>query len=262
MRKRLTALAALPLLLTAVPAGASPATCASFVSHRGYLGTGATENGMPAIRAARTAGAPWVEVDLARTSDDYVVLMHDRTIDRTTNGTGYVYRRTRSYLRNRVRLNDGSRVPTLDDVLGYASRTGLNVQLELKTTGTRARVYRRINNALTNHGMRHRVLLASFDPTHLRLAATYAPGVRRALISDTQVPPEQVRSVAGVRVARVNVWLVHVTPEYVATMHAAGYQVAARLVDEPDEFRAADASGVDSITTNNVPEYVAYCARG
>jgi glycerophosphoryl diester phosphodiesterase len=252
--------AALPLVLLvllAAPAAARPAPCATYAAHRGYATASATENGMRAIRAARAAGAPVVELDLARTSDSYVVLMHDKTIDRTTNGTGHVWSRTRSYLRNRVLLNDRSRIPTLGGVLHYAARSGVRLQLELKSTGGSSKVYRRIKSAIQSHGMAGRVTLTSFAPTRLKLAATYVRGVPRALISRARVTPAQVR---GAYATRANVRVDNVTTHYVTRMHAAGIKVASWVVDDPAAFQPTTDTGVDSITTDNVPAYRHYCA--
>jgi glycerophosphoryl diester phosphodiesterase len=257
MRKRLTVIGAVvPLALLATPAVGSPAPCATFAAHRGYVTAGATENGMRAIRAARAAGAPGVELDLARTSDSYIVLMHDLTIDRTTTGTGQVWDHSRSDLRDRVRLNDGSRIPTLAGVLHYASRSGVRLDLELKSTGDSATVYRRIAAAIQSHAMAGRVTFTSFSAARLRLAAKYVRGIPRALISRTRVSPAQVRAAAA---TRAEVRFSGVTSHYVARMHAAGISVGTWVVDDPTAFGPTTATGVDFFTTDNVPAYRAYC---
>ena len=259
MRKRLTIIGSVvPLALLAAPAVGRPAPCATFAAHRGYVTAGATENGMRAIRAARAAGAPEVDLDLARTADSYVVLMHDQTIDRTTTGTGQVWDHSRSYLEDRVRLNDGGRIPTLAAVLHYASGSGVRLQLELKSTGGSAMVYRRIAAAIQSHGMASRVTLTSFSPARLRHAAAYIRGIPRALLSRTRVSPAQVRAADA---ARAEVRVASVTRHYVAALHAAGIKVGTWVVNNPTAFGPTTRKGVNFVTTDNVPAYRAYCGR-
>ena len=79
--------------LFAVPAVASaeesalPSTCGTFVAHRGEHSRW-TENTLRAMTSAARVGADYVEVDVRETSDSGLVLMHDRTIDRTTTSSG------------------------------------------------------------------------------------------------------------------------------------------------------------------------------
>ena len=69
------------------------------VSHRGAAGI-APENTLSAVKAGVSAGAPFIEIDIRLTSDGVPVLMHDGTLDRTTDGAGYVRERDWEYVRN------------------------------------------------------------------------------------------------------------------------------------------------------------------
>ncbi|WP_238323963.1 glycerophosphodiester phosphodiesterase family protein [Salinispora pacifica] len=95
------------------------------VAHRGHW-RAAPENSLKAIRSAVRAGAHVVEIDVRRTADGHLVLMHDSTVDRTTNGTGAVSELTLAEVR-RLRLRVGlggdqapltdQRVPTLAEAM-------------------------------------------------------------------------------------------------------------------------------------------------
>jgi len=66
-------------------------------AHRGNTGvpqTTATENGLSAFHRAVAAGADYLETDVSATSNDYPMLMHDATVDRTTDGTGTLRSKT------------------------------------------------------------------------------------------------------------------------------------------------------------------------
>ena len=83
----------------------------------------APENSLPAIKNCITLGVDIVEIDLRRTRDGHLVLMHDETVDRTTNGHGKVSALTLAQLRQlRLRASDGritgQRVPTLEQAMG------------------------------------------------------------------------------------------------------------------------------------------------
>lgn len=95
------------------------------------------ENTLPAFQAAIDAGADYFELDVRTTSDGKFVIMHDSTLDRTTNGTGEVYQHTF----NEIRSLDagakfspafaGTKVPTLDEALDLA-RGKINVYVDTK----------------------------------------------------------------------------------------------------------------------------------
>lgn len=101
-------------------------------AHRGGAGVGLPENCLATFAA--TVGATWamLEIDLRRTKDGTVVLMHDATLDRTSNGTGPVAARTLAELRS-LRLKDGKGqltdhgIPTLDEAITWARGKALLV---------------------------------------------------------------------------------------------------------------------------------------
>src|SRR5258707_15216110 len=115
------------VLAQAAPAPASEASSKRImvIAHRGeHLHH--PENTMAAFQAAIDAGADYFELDVRTTSDGKFVIMHDNTLDRTTNGTGEVYKHTF----DEIRALDagakfspafaGTKVPTLDEALELA----------------------------------------------------------------------------------------------------------------------------------------------
>eukprot|EP01137_Pigoraptor_chileana_P024020 Opistho-2@91305 len=107
------------------------------IGHRGNP-SGAPENTMPGFIQAHKFGARGVETDLRLTKDGVIVLMHDETVDRTTNGTGYVSELTYEYISS---LDAGSwyhpsfantRVPTFLELLLYARDANLTIIMDLK----------------------------------------------------------------------------------------------------------------------------------
>ena len=120
------------LLFLGVNAGAATYSCA----HRGD-NKNAPENTVPAISLAIEKGAQQIEIDVQRTSDGHLVIMHDATIDRTTNGSGKISEMTL----DQVHALDagswfskdyaGTTVPTLEEILAPIPHTILcNVHLK------------------------------------------------------------------------------------------------------------------------------------
>lgn len=109
-------------------------------AHRGGPAAGIPENSLAAIRHAAATGAAFAEIDLARSADGAIVLMHDETLDRTTTGEGPVSGLYLNELRE-LRLRDAGgavteeTVPTLDEAFAVALDAGIFLQLDLKSVG-------------------------------------------------------------------------------------------------------------------------------
>lgn len=106
-------------------------------AHRGASGY-ATENTLSAFELAVTQGADGVELDVQLTKDNKMVVFHDETLDRVTNGTGFLKDYTLEELKkmnckNRFSSDENLKIPTLDEVYELLSPTGLTVNVELKT---------------------------------------------------------------------------------------------------------------------------------
>lgn len=101
-------------------------------SHRGWIG--AAENTIPGIRKGLNAGADAVEIDVRKTKDGQLIILHDATLNRTTNGAGPVKDKTYARI-SRFRANNGARIPLLQDALRAVANFGTGdrkVQFDLK----------------------------------------------------------------------------------------------------------------------------------
>lgn len=107
-------------------------------AHRaGGFAPGIPENSLAGFREAARLGAAFVEVDLMETSDGEIILMHDRTLDRTTTGEGEVADHTLAELRTLHLLDSAGRrtherIPTLEDTFAAARELGIYIELDLK----------------------------------------------------------------------------------------------------------------------------------
>jgi glycerophosphoryl diester phosphodiesterase len=153
------------------------------VAHRGYSWV-APENTLPALAGALRAGATHVEFDVRTTADDVPVVIHDRTVDRTTDGSGYVWDLSFASLRA---LDAGSwfspafagvRVPSLAEVLALPLGDA-SLLLEIKPPASPVEV-KRIVAMLGD--LAPRTIIQSFDPAVLALVRDAAPDIRRGLL--------------------------------------------------------------------------------
>jgi len=168
----------------------------------GYRGTGVTteenpfpENSISSFEAAMEEGADGIELDVEITQDGQLIIMHDDTVDRTTNCTGCVSEMTFDEIRA-CRLLDGvgevtdERPPTLLEAYAAVSGTALiNVELKVfgpscltDTTGPEDLVPLALEE-VTRIGGESRTIFSSFDETAAELVKTQQPGYYSALLS-------------------------------------------------------------------------------
>jgi glycerophosphoryl diester phosphodiesterase len=146
------------------------------IAHRGFAGT-YPENTVTAVRRAAEDGADVVEVDLRRCGSGEVVVIHDETVDRVTDGSGAVADHSAGELGELDVLDTGEGVPTLDEVFS-AVPGSVTLNLELKEIGLAA-------DALSTAAAHDSdVLVSSFHPGPLREAAAVGTAPLAVLFAD------------------------------------------------------------------------------
>ena len=230
---------------------------AAFIaSHRGG-GAMAPENTLPAISAALAAGFDYVEVDVALTADRQPVLMHDATVDRTTNGHGRVSTLTLA----EVKALDagswfdpayaGTPVPTFAEFLDVLAASGHRALIEMKGQWDAAAVEAAVAE-LTTRNLERRVAVSSFDARTLAMAGAASTVLPRLFIL-RQLPDDVVRAateatVRGLIIARRALLE---RPELVDELHAAGIRVVVYTLNSDTQWDAVTALGVDGIVTDD-----------
>jgi glycerophosphoryl diester phosphodiesterase len=229
---------------------------AFIASHRGG-GATAPENTLPAVAAALAAGFDYVEVDVALTLDGHAVLMHDATVDRTTDGHGRLSALTLEQVRS---LDAGSwfhekyagtRVPTLVEFLDVLDESGHRAIVELKGVWDAAAVAAVVAE-VTARRLERRIALASFDARTLAMAASASTVVPRLFIL-RHLPDDVVRAAteATVRGIVVDRRALLERPEVVGELHAAGIRVVVYTLNSDTQWDAVTALGVDGIVTDD-----------
>src|SRR5437868_4519466 len=132
------------------------------VGHRGAMGH-CPENTFASFERGLQLGADWIEMDVHLSRDGALIVIHDETLDRTTNGRGYVKDHTLAELK-RLDAGNGERIPTLHEVLDWAKNRKAILDIEIKN----APVYydgieSKVVDALDSSGMTERSVVISFD---------------------------------------------------------------------------------------------------
>jgi glycerophosphoryl diester phosphodiesterase len=220
------------------------------IAHRGASGT-FPENTLAAFRAAIAAGAQMCELDVQLTRDRAVVVMHDDTVDRTTDGHGAVaefnlgeLKRLDAGVRFDAGACRGERVPTLDEVFeAVAGRCALNI--ELKTGGFEREVAAIVRkwNAVGES------IISSFEWEALETMRTVDPAIRLGVLAEKD-PDATLDAAARMRAFSVNPRFDIATREFCAKAHARGLKVLTWTVDLPEAMRYLIDAGVDGIITN------------
>ncbi len=231
-----------------------PGQAGFIAAHRG--GAAAPENTLPAVRLALDGPAAFVETDVQLTSDGVPVLMHDWTLDRTTDGTGPVWAHTYGQV---SRLDAGSwfdpefaevRVPTLAQFLALLAPSGKEALVELKGSWNREQLIG-IADQIYGYGLEGRVILVSFSLTTLQYLREVANDVPRAIITREVVGDPAVLAAACGAVAIVTSrGFIEDDPGAVDRMHAAGLGVLAYTLNGEEGWATALALGVDGFITD------------
>lgn len=212
------------------------------IAHRGASGR-LPENTVAAFLGAIDEGAAMCELDVQITRDGAVVVIHDDTVDRTTNGHGKVAEMTLAEIK-RLDAGSGERIPTLDEVLAAtAGRCALNIELKEAGCETEVLAAMRKWNALGGS------MVSSFDWSALEMLRKLDPAVRIGVLAEKDSPAMLERAVRLNAVA-VNPRYDLVTPDLCAVAHARGLMVLAWTVDVPEMMRMLVGYGVDGIMTN------------
>ena len=241
-------------------------------AHQGGAREGPSST-LVAMRRALDAGAHALELDVHCTADGAVVVCHDETVDRTTDGTGRIADLTLADLRKLDNAywwrpgevvdhetgpwplrGEGHGIPTLEEVLDAFPGTFLNLDIK-ETTGYE----RRVAEVLQAFGRTHDVIVASFHdeatdrfrevvPDVCTSAGTAATAAFFFAVREGRTAPPMPH--VALQVPPSHEGTVIVDEAFVDAAHAAGVAVHVWTIDEPDEMRRLMALDVDGIMTD------------
>jgi glycerophosphoryl diester phosphodiesterase len=202
---------------------------------------------LAAIRKGVALGADFVEMDVRRSRDGRLVVIHDASVDRTTDGTGLVAEMTRAELQ-RLDAGDGERVPSVEEALAAAS--GVGVMLEIKEAGIGTDLVR----AVRASGFAGAVMYASFLHAEILEIRRMDPLARTMALMEC-VPVSGAQFALDANAAMVGLAHDSATAEFVEALHDAGLEVMLYTVNEPGMIERGIELGADGIISD-YPELV------
>lgn len=216
--------------------------------HRGHS-IGAPENTLAAITATREHGGTSVEIDIMRTADGEIVLMHDDFLDRTTNGSGLVSKASLEEIR---RLDAGSwfdgrfageKVPTLIETIAHAREIGIGLVVEIKEFQHLGRLAPKLAEIIEETNAGDQAIFISFDHAFLKLLKERLPGIRTEGIVHAR-HADLVGVARAANLDSVSVEHMMFQPEDGEALHRAGIAVRFHL-QRPEKYARYAAVGID-----------------
>jgi glycerophosphoryl diester phosphodiesterase len=231
------------------------------VGHRGGRGEGwPAENTMPAFERAVSQGAKAVELDVRTCAGGEVVVFHDATLERMTQGRDL--RRVEDLSADALRsilLTAGAHVPLLSEVLGWARQCDVAVNVELKhDVPNRLALAEETARVVKEAGAD--VLFSSFDPLLLAMVSALALAIPRALLVHADQPMWADALQAAARPPLVGALHLEHTQTGADALRRyllRGLRLGVWTVNEPREAAALVESGVASIITDRPGDVLA-----
>ncbi|MFJ6631159.1 glycerophosphodiester phosphodiesterase [Streptomyces sp. NPDC091376] len=254
------------------------------VAHRG-ASEDAPEHTLAAYVKAIEDGADALECDVRLTADGHLVCVHDRRVNRTSNGRGAV---SALELAELAALDFGSwkdseespdwkdheftSVLTLERLLELTADAGRRIELAIETkhpTRWAGQVEERLLQLLKRFGLdapaapaESPVRIMSFSARSLHRIEAAAPVIPTVyLMQFLPLRSREARLPAGARIAGPGIRLVRNHPSYVERLHAAGHQVHVWTVNEPEDVDLCVGLGVEAIITNRPKQVLAQLGR-
>jgi glycerophosphoryl diester phosphodiesterase len=212
------------------------------VGHRGAAKV-LPENTVKGFRYAIELGVDMVECDVHLTRDNHLIVMHDETVDRTTNGTGPIREMDFAAIRA-LDAGDGEQVPTLDEVLATVQGK-VTLLCELKGEGVEEAAV----DAVRRRGMEKEVFFTSFHLERLARVRTLGEEYQMGAILPNP-SQEDIDAAVTLRCAGVGVHYKNLCLRIVEQVKAAGLDLRAWNPDTLPEMQAMIALGADGIGTN------------
>ncbi|SHI38754.1 glycerophosphodiester phosphodiesterase [Cycloclasticus pugetii] len=210
------------------------------IGHRGAMGC-APENTLLSIHKAIELGADWVEIDVHCVADKLLVI-HDETVDRTTNGRGKLI----DYSFEELRALDaglGQRIPTLQEVLEVTvGKVGLNI--ELKGLGTGKVLTSLLRN--TPETYKNKMLVSSFLMPELEQVVRLNQHVKIGVLAGNNIN-ESIAWATKLKAFSIHLRLQKVTPKWVDRAHDLGLKVYVYTVNKVVQIRRMKELRVDGV---------------
>jgi glycerophosphoryl diester phosphodiesterase len=217
------------------------------IGHRGAKGY-ESENTLIAFEKAIEMRADGIELDVHLSLDGHLVVIHDETIDRTTNGKGVVNQLTLSELKS-FRINDKYFIPTLEEVLNLVNQRCF-VNIELKNHKTAAKAVEVIEKYIADKDWNHtHFIVSSFDWNALQQVRFLNDAIRIGVLTETDLDLA-ISFARFLKAEALHPDFQLLTNEYVSKIQEKGILVFPWTVNETEDIQRIKSFKVDGIITD------------
>ncbi|EPF7767703.1 glycerophosphoryl diester phosphodiesterase [Vibrio vulnificus] len=230
------------------------------VGHRGVAGS-YPENTRVSVQAAIDLGLSWVEIDVQPTKDNVLVVCHDHTIDRCSNGKG----RVDAYSLKELQAFDfggwfdeafaGEQIMTLESLLNLAAEYDLGLNIEVKVDNHDVgKVALNLKNLLDKSPLTaDKILLSSFSHDIILQLHQHCPGYKLGVLSE-RLSQRDRQVLKEVNAFSCNLNYRWITEKHIRDLKTSGYQIWCYTVNQADKFRYLDK--VDAIFSDYPERFI------
>lgn len=217
------------------------------IGHRGAKGHVA-ENTLESIQKALDLGVDMIEIDVHVCASGEIFVIHDETLDRTTNGKGEIVFKTASEI-NQLRIDDQFRIPMLQEVLDLLSgKCKLNI--ELKGIRTAGPVFRLIQkNIKRGSWKKEDLLISSFSNKELIAFRKLDSEIPIAILEEENIT-EAIALAKQLNAVAIHPFYQIISAEDVQEIHELGFRINVWTVNDLEEMRKMMNYGVDGIISD------------
>ena len=218
------------------------------IGHRGAKAYVA-ENTIESIQKALELGADGVEIDVHVCASGELVVFHDFTMDRMTNGTGEISKKTLSELK-KLKVHGGFQIPVLEEVLDAIDKKCL-LNIELKGRHSASKTCEVIQSYVKHKGWQYQhFIVSSFQYQELDDVFKVDKNIPLAVLTEADVF-DALEFAETIKAVSIHPDFILLTKENVKQVHAKGYKVITWTVNDAKSINRMKSYGVDGIISDN-----------
>lgn len=217
------------------------------IGHRGAKGHLA-ENTMESIEAAIGFGVDMIEIDVHLCKTGELVVIHDFTLERTTNGSGEVRQKSLKELRS-LFVEGKYKIPLLTEILDFITGK-CSINIELKGDGTAAPVFKIIQEYIKQWNLDYQdFLVSSFKASELEQVFKLNSDIPLAVLTETEIE-EAINLANKFHAVAINPSIELMNEQNLKKIKNAGFKTNVWTVNEPDQILKMKNLGVDGIISD------------
>ena len=218
------------------------------IGHRGAMGH-ETENTIPSIKKALELNVDMIEIDVFKIATGEIVVFHDDTVERLTNGNGNIEDYTWEELQ-KLNVTGGHKIPLLTDVIDVINRK-VPLNIELKGAGTAEDVNEILENYIDEKGWKlEDFLISSFNWEELKIMRKSNENIDIAVLIENEDPLEALPLAKELNAVAINPDFEKLNLENANQIREAGFKIFPWTVNEEQAILEMKRIGVDGIFTN------------